>query len=61
LINALKKISKDSVIEAVWDKGTGVAAMCIYEARYVESFKWIREIFSTHPSIENRIELLEKY
>lgn len=61
LISALKKISQDSTIEAMWDKWSWVTAMCIFEPRKIESFKSIRELFSTHPSMENRIEMLEKY
>ena len=61
MISALQKISQDSVIESI-EKDT-VSALCISSpfpktAGFMNRF---HEFFSTHPSIENRIELLEKY
>ncbi|MDD5377126.1 MAG: M48 family metallopeptidase [Candidatus Gracilibacteria bacterium] len=61
MISALQKISQDSVIESI--KKDSVSALCISSpfpktSGLVSRF---HEFFSTHPSIENRIELLEKY
>lgn len=61
MISALQKISQDSVIESI--RKDTVSALCISSpfpktSGLVSRF---HEFFSTHPSIENRIELLEKY
>lgn len=62
MISALKNISQDAVIEDI--KKPTVAAMCI--ASPFDSKKWwfssfIWNLFSTHPSIEDRIKALEGY
>lgn len=61
MISALQKISQDSIIESI--KKDTVSALCIDNP--FPKAKWfsnsIHEFFSTHPSIENRIELLKKY
>lgn len=62
MINALKKISGDSTIESI--KKASVAQMCIEnpfskKAKWFSNFFW--SFFSTHPSIESRISVLEKY
>lgn len=61
MINALRSISQDSTIESI--KKDTVSALCIANpfpkaAGLMSSF---HEFFSTHPTIENRIELLKKY
>ena len=62
MISALRKISKDSVIENI-DKPS-VATMCIAnpfskgKSKFMSKFK---SFFSTHPSIEDRVEMLRKY
>jgi len=62
MISALRKISGDSVIETI-DKPS-VAAMCIAnpfskgKSKFMSKFK---SFFSTHPSIEDRVEMLQKY
>lgn len=63
MIGALKKISGDAVIEAIEGRGAGVASMFIYEPKQSSTgfFAKMRNLFSTHPSIEERIALLEKY
>lgn len=62
MINALQKISQDSVIESI--KKQTVASMCIASPFWPDlSFfsRIIKSIFSTHPSIEDRIKALESY
>lgn len=56
MISALKKISTDARIESIQKKT--VAAMCI-----ANPLKKIKKssIFSTHPSIEDRIKALQSY
>lgn len=60
LISALEKISQDSTIESI--KKDTVSALCIANpfAKW-GSFDWLHEFFSTHPSIKNRVEMLQKY
>ncbi len=74
MIDALKKISGHSQVESI--KNHGVSAMCIdntadeYEGgaeNWSENFRekrkrsWLKNLLSTHPSIEERIEALEQY
>ncbi len=62
MINALKKISNNSIIESVADNGRNVASMFIGNPRNKPKLFWeLRSIFSTHPSIESRIEALQRY
>ena len=62
MINALKKISKDSIIERIDWKWRYIASMFISSPRKEAKFlKSIRNLFSTHPSIEDRIDILNKY
>lgn len=61
MISALRSISQDSTIESI--KKDTISALCIANpfpkaAGLMSSF---HEFFSTHPTIENRIELLQKY
>lgn len=61
MIAALQKISTDSKIESI--KKDSVSALCI-ESPFPKARGWkskFHEFFSTHPSIENRIEMLQKY
>lgn len=61
MINALSKISVDSTIESI--KKDSISALCISnpfpKTKWLSN--WFHEFFSTHPTIENRIELLSKY
>jgi Zn-dependent protease with chaperone function len=61
LVNALKKISGDSVIEKFSDKET-MAAMCIVTPLSSEKqnsfFSKLSGLFATHPPIEERIKAL---
>jgi len=60
MISALKKISQDSVIESI--KKQTVAAMCIESPFDVKKKNSrFKNILSTHPSIEDRIKVLEGY
>jgi Zn-dependent protease with chaperone function len=61
MIGALQKISSDSIIESI-DKGT-VAAMCIASpfAKTGGIGSWFKNLFSTHPSIEDRIATIRTY
>jgi len=62
LIRALKKISTDSIIENIDWKWRNVASMFIANPRVEPKFlASIRSMFLTHPTIESRIELLQKY
>ncbi len=62
MISALQKISSDSIIETI-DKPS-VATMCIAnpfskpKSKFISKFK---NFFSTHPSIEDRINMIKKY
>lgn len=58
MISALQKISQDSVIESI-EKQT-VAAMCI-ESPFAKKWWFFNNLFSTHPSIEDRIKALQNY
>ncbi|EKE26986.1 MAG: hypothetical protein ACD_4C00092G0002 [uncultured bacterium (gcode 4)] len=61
MITALQNISQDSTIESI--KKDSISALCI-ESPFPKA-KWFmshfHEFFSTHPSIENRVAMLEKY
>jgi len=61
MINALLKISQDPVIETI--EKDNIAAMCI--ANPIPKKEWffskVKNLFSTHPSIEERVKLLQKY
>lgn len=59
MINALKKISKDAQIESI--KKPTVAALCIENPREIKKSSFISNLLSTHPRIEDRIAVLEKY
>ncbi len=61
MIAALEKISADSVIESI-NKWT-VAAMCIATPFEKKSgfWSWVKNLFSTHPRIEDRISALRTY
>lgn len=61
MIGALSKISQDSVIESI--EKDSVSALCISspfpkKTGFRNAF---HEFFSTHPSTEDRIRMLEKY
>lgn len=62
MIQALEKISTDSTIESI--KKVSVAQMCI-EDPFMKKAKWVTDffgnLFSTHPSIESRIQALKNY
>jgi len=60
MIWALRKISTDSQIESI--KKDTVAALCIEDPKSKkERRSFLANLFSTHPSIEDRIKTLEKY
>jgi len=59
MISALQKISQDPIIESI-QKDT-IAAMCIRSPFSKDKTGWLRNLFSTHPTIENRIKALESY
>jgi heat shock protein HtpX len=62
MISALKKISSDSTIEKIQSRNSSVASMFIYDPKKKSKFSSkLKGLFSTHPSLEERIELLEKY
>lgn len=63
MINALKKISTDARIEAIDWKWSSVASMFIYSPKNNKQgfLKFFSNLMSTHPAIEERIEMLEKY
>ena len=58
MISALQKISTDSTVESI--KRDTVAAMCI-EDPLSKVKKWMTNLLSTHPSVEDRIAALRKY
>ena len=58
MISALQKISTDSTVESI--QRDTVAAMCI-ENPLSKVKKWITNLLSTHPSVEDRIAALRKY
>lgn len=62
MIQALEKISTDASIESI--KKVSVAQMCI-EDPFMKKTHWITNffgnLFSTHPSIESRIQALKNY
>lgn len=62
LISALQKIAQNSHIPEMDSKGSTLASMFIdnpkQAPRYFKSVRWL---FSTHPPIEERIALLQKY
>ncbi|MDD2486838.1 MAG: M48 family metallopeptidase [Candidatus Gracilibacteria bacterium] len=61
MITALKNISNDSTIESI--KKDSISALCISSPfpKTKGIGNWFHEFFSTHPSIENRVAMLEKY
>lgn len=61
MITALQNISQDSTIESI--KKDSISALCIDNPfpRATWLSNWFHEFFSTHPTIENRIKMLEKY
>ena len=63
MINALKKISENSIIDKVSKRNWGVASMFIYDPKVHKKwfFSKVKNVFSTHPTLEKRFELLEKY
>lgn len=62
MIQALEKISTDATIESI--KKVSIAQMCI-EDPFMKKAKWVTHffgnLFSTHPSIEARIQALKNY
>lgn len=60
MISALKKISTDSRIEVIDKRDSNIASMFISNPRKRKT-SLFSELTSTHPPIEKRIELLEKY
>lgn len=59
---SLKKISNDSIIENIDWKWRNIVSMFIANPRIEPKFlASIRSMFLTHPTIESRIELLQKY
>jgi heat shock protein HtpX len=58
MISALKKISTDSRIEAIDWQSENIKGMFISEPGKMSYFS---KLFSTHPPIEERIRLLERY
>ena len=62
MIGALQKISWWSYINTVEDKGRNIASMFIHTPRKPQKhFFKARSLFSTHPSIESRIDALRRY
>ena len=63
MISALRKISWDSIIEKIERRNSSVASMFIFDPKVHKKsfFSKVKNLFSTHPSLEDRIELLEKY
>ncbi len=63
MIKALQKISTDARIEYIDWKSSTVSSMFIYSPKNNKksAFSFISNIMSTHPPIEERIELLQKY
>ena len=61
LITALQKISADPTIESI--KKESLSALCIEDPFLHPNEKpsFFHQILSTHPSIEERIALLQKY
>lgn len=59
MISALQKISGHSHIDSI--KNHGVSAMCIDNTSGKEKRSWFKNLLSTHPSIEDRIEALRNY
>ncbi len=61
MIGALQAISADSTIESI--KKDSVSALCIANPfpRVSGFMSHFHEFFSTHPTIQNRIDLLQKY
>mgnify|MGYP007101984004 FL=1 len=58
MISALQKISTDSTVESI--QRDTVAAMCI-ENPIPKLRKGLSNLFSTHPSVEDRIAALKNY
>ena len=58
MISALQKISTDSTVESI--QRDTVAAMCI-ENPLSKIKKGFSNLFSTHPSVEDRIAALKNY
>jgi heat shock protein HtpX len=63
MISALQKISTDARIEYIDWKSSTVSSMFIYSPKNNKKsfFSFISNMMSTHPPIEERIELLQKY
>ncbi|MDD2565898.1 MAG: M48 family metallopeptidase [Candidatus Gracilibacteria bacterium] len=61
MITALQNISYDSTIESI--KKDSISALCIENPfpRTAGLSNRFHEFFSTHPTIENRIKMLERY
>lgn len=61
MISALQNISQDSTIESI--KKDSISALCIENPfpKATWFMSKFHEFFSTHPSIPNRISVLEKY
>lgn len=69
MIGALRKIEKDSVIEKLSKNSSTTKAMFIWDPTISGNvnkkkdgiFRTFNSFFSTHPSIDSRIEMLRKY
>lgn len=63
MISALQKISTDARIEYIDWKSSTVSSMFIYSPKNNKKsfFSFISNMMSTHPPIEERIKLLQKY
>lgn len=62
LISALRKISRRSFVASVESKWRNVASMFIYTPRRPQEHQMeFRSLFSTHPSLDERIKAIKRY